>query len=120
MNIFFPFVIPLTTSTCQGLIPDKSPIEAPRRNPSSTEDLHITVEVALKEYPMDADHASLSTLVTSAALPDEEEDDKVTDLGVCINTMFTLSFHVNNEMHDRKYHLLNIWRIYRFTDVKGY
>ncbi|XP_030835006.1 uncharacterized protein LOC115921576 [Strongylocentrotus purpuratus] len=66
----------------QGLIPDKRPMKAPRRNLLSTEHLPITVEVALKEHPTDADDAFLSAIVPSAALPDEEEDDnKVSDLG---------------------------------------
>ena len=43
---------------------------------------------------------------------------KITDLGVCIDTMFTLSSHVNHVVRNCNYHLRNLWRIRRFIDFK--
>ena len=43
---------------------------------------------------------------------------RVRNLGICIDSSFTLATHVNNIVRTCNFHLKNLWRIRRFIDVK--
>ena len=43
---------------------------------------------------------------------------RVMNLGICIDSNFTLASHVNNLVRTCNFHLKNLWRVRRFIDVK--
>ena len=45
---------------------------------------------------------------------------KITDLGVCIDTVFKLTSYVNHVVRNCNYHLRNFWRIRRFIDLNTF